>query len=256
MKVVILAGGLGTRLSEQTKVNPKPLVEIGGRPILWHIMKLYSAFGFREFVVALGHKGERIKDFFINYRHRSHGLTVNLASGSVEVHDGVNEDWIVHLVDTGINTQTGGRIRRAAQFIGKEPFLLTYGDGLANVNITELIDFHRRTGKKLTVTAVRPPARFGGIVFNDELVSSFHEKSQVDEGWINGGFFVVEPEAVEYVAGDESMWEREPMEQLVQERQLAAYRHEGFWQCMDTLRDVRYLESLWSGGSAPWKLWK
>lgn len=255
MKVAILAGGLGTRLSEETVVKPKPMVEIGGMPILWHIMQIYAAFGFKEFVVALGYKGEFIKDFFVNYHYRSRNLTVGLKDGNVTVHDRDGEDWIVHLLDTGLETNTGGRVKRVAQFIGDETFMLTYGDGVCNLNITRLLDFHRSQGKLATVTAVRPPARFGGIVFDGELVSHFAEKPQVGEGWINGGFFVLEPKIVDYIADDATLWEGEPMERLAMERQLAAYRHEEFWQCMDTLRDVRHLENLWASGKAPWKVW-
>jgi glucose-1-phosphate cytidylyltransferase len=271
MKVVILAGGLGTRLSEETGVRPKPMVEIGGQPILWHIMKTYAACGFNEFVIALGYKGEFIKDYFVNYRYRSRNLTVNLGRGEVVVHDedrrrtpidaGARrtthdgEDWIVHLLDTGANTNTGGRVRQAANFVGHETFLMTYGDGVSDIDIRRLIEYHRAHGKLATVTAVRPPARFGGIVFDGDLVSRFAEKPQVGEGWINGGFYVLEPDVAGYIADDATLWEGEPMERLALDRQLAAYRHEGFWQCMDTLRDVRTLEALWAGGSPPWKIW-
>ena len=255
-KVVILCGGLGTRLSEETAVRPKPMVEIGGQPILWHIMKIFSAAGFSEFVLALGYKGEAIKDYFINYRYRSRSLTVTLPSGDMHVHSGDCEDWTVHLLDTGLDTNTGGRVRRAAQFIGKETFLLTYGDGVANIDARRLLEFHRSHRGLVTVTAVRPPARFGGIVFDGDLVSRFAEKPQVGEGWINGGFFVIEPGALEYIRDDGILWEGEPMERLAADRQLVAYRHEGFWHCMDTLRDVRDLEALWQTGKAAWKVWK
>ena len=255
MKVAILAGGLGTRLSEETSLKPKPMVEIGGQPILWHIMKSYATCGLKEFVVALGYKGEVIKDFFVNYRHRTNSVTVRLATGQVTVHDGDCEDWTVHLLDTGLHTQTGGRVKQVAQFIGNEPFMLTYGDGVASIDFSQLLTFHRSHGKLATVTAVRPPARFGGIAFDGDLVTHFVEKPQIGEGWINGGFFVLEPGAVDYVANDSVIWEREPMERLAAEGQLAAYRHSHFWQCMDTLRDVRLLEELWQGGKAPWKTW-
>ena len=255
MKVAILSGGLGTRLSEETVVKPKPMVEIGEQPILWHIMKLYAHYGYKEFVIALGYKGEWIKDYFLNYRPRSHSLTVSLANGSVAVHDGVDEDWVVHLLDTGAETQTGGRVKRVAEFIGKEPFMLTYGDGVCNVNIQHLIEFHNAQKRLATITAVRPPARFGGISFNGDLVSNFEEKSQIGEGWINGGFFVLEPRVVDYIESDDTIFERQPLERLAGEGQLAAYRHEGFWQCMDTLRDVRLLNSLWQEKNAPWKIW-
>jgi glucose-1-phosphate cytidylyltransferase len=254
MKVVILAGGLGTRLAEETVVKPKPMVEIGGQPILWHIMKSYAAYGFNEFVIALGYKSEIIKDYFVNFYHHVNSLSVRLASGKVVVHETEAENWTVHLLDTGIETQTGGRLKRAAQFIGPEPFMLTYGDGVCDVNLDCLVDFHRAHGKLATVTAVRPPARFGGLVFDGDLVTRFEEKPQVGEGWINGGFFILEPQVVDYIDGDASTWEREPLERLAHAGQLAAYRHEGFWQCMDTLRDVRQLESLWAV-QAPWKVW-
>lgn len=253
--VVILCGGLGTRLSEETAVKPKPMVEIGGQPILWHIMKIYSAHRFGEFVVALGYKGEEIKDYFVNYRHRSHSLTVRLPDGRVDVHGAGCEDWTVHLLDTGLATNTGGRIRQAAEFIGRKTFLLTYGDGVADVDVDRLLAFHRRHGRLVTVTAVRPPARFGGIVFDGNRVARFAEKPQVGEGWINGGFFVIEPGALDYIRDDGTLWEGEPMERLAADNQLVAYRHEGFWQCMDTLRDVRNLEALWQSGKAAWKTW-
>ncbi len=255
-KVVILCGGLGTRLSEETAIRPKPMVEIGGQPILWHIMKIFSACGFNEFVLALGYKGEYIKDYFVNYRYRSRSLTVRLPSGDIDVHTEDGDNWTVHLLDTGFDTNTGGRVRQAAQFVGREAFLLTYGDGVADIDARRLIEFHRSHRGLVTVTAVRPPARFGGIVFEGDVVSRFAEKPQVGEGWINGGFFVVEPEAVNYIKDDATLWEGEPMERLAREGQLVAYRHEGFWQCMDTLRDVRHLESLWQSGKAAWKVWK
>ena len=255
MKAVILCGGLGTRLSEETALKPKPMIEIGGMPVLWHIMKICAAYGIREFVLPLGYKGEVIKDFFMNYMYRSRSLTVEMHKGRVEVHQGESEDWIVHLLDTGLNTMTGGRLKQAAEFIGREPFLATYGDGVANVDITKLIELHQRCKRLATVTAVRPPARFGAMVFSGDIVTRFDEKPQTSEGWINGGFFILQPEAVDYIANDDIIWEREPMEKLAAEGQLASYRHEGFWQCMDTLRDVRLLESLWHEGKAPWKVW-
>lgn len=258
MKVVILAGGLGTRLSEETVSRPKPMVEIGGMPMLWHIMKGYAACGFNEFVIALGYKGEMIKDFFLQYRHRSRSLTIDLGKGETVLHPGTNvesEDWIVHLLDTGVNTQTGGRLKRAARFIGNEPFLCTYGDGVCDVDIRKLVAFHRAHGKLATVTAVRPPARFGNIVMDGDRVTGFEEKPQLGEGWINGGFFVLEPGAAETITEDSTIWEREPMERLAREGQLCAYRHAGFWHCMDTLRDVRLLESMWQEGRVPWKRW-
>jgi len=255
MKVVILAGGMGTRIVEETATRPKPMIEIGGYPILWHIMQSYAACGFKEFIIALGYKGEQIKDYFVNYRYRSQNLCVSLASGEVTVQDGNVLDWKVHLLDTGIETQTGGRIKRVAESIGNETFLLTYGDGVCNIDINQLLEFHRRCGKLATVTAVRPPARFGSIVFDGDLVQRFEEKPQIGEGWINGGFFVLEPGIHQYIDGDATLWEQEPMERLAADGQLAAYRHEGFWQCMDTLRDVRYLNGLWQTGNAPWQTW-
>lgn len=256
MKVAILAGGLGTRLSEETTIKPKPMVEIGGKPILWHIMKTYAAFGFKEFVVALGYKGEVIKDYFINYHHRAHNLTVQIQTGAVTTHGRDGEDWTVHLLDTGYDTQTGGRVKQVAEFVGNEAFMLTYGDGVGNINIPALLDFHHRHGKRATLTAVRPPARFGQLVFDGDHINRFEEKPQVGEGWINGGFFVLEPEVARYIEGNSTYWEREPLERLSGDNQLAAYRHTDFWQCMDTLRDKKMLEELWQGGNAPWKIWE
>ena len=256
MKVVILAGGLGTRLSEETLLKPKPMVEIGDRPILWHIMKSYAAHGFNEFVVALGYKSESIKDYFVNYRYRAGNLTVRLGSGEITVHQSESEDWTVHLLDTGHDTQTGGRVKRAAKFVGTEPFMLTYGDGVCNVNIRDLLDCHRKHKKLAVVTAVRPPARFGSMAMEGEKVVRFEEKPQLGEGFINGGFFVLDPAVADYVADDSIIWEREPMERLAADGELVAHKHDGFWQCMDTLRDVRLLESLWQSGKAPWKVWK
>ena len=255
MKVGILAGGLGTRLQEETTVKPKPMVEIGGQPMLWHIMKQYGAHGFGEFVVALGHKGDVIKEYFRNYHFRARNLTVDLSDGSVSIHEGSHEDWIVHLLDTGLFTETGGRVRRIAEFVGKETFMLTYGDGVSSLDIKGLVEFHRRHGRLATVTAVRPPARFGGMVFDGQRVVRFEEKPQIGEGWINGGFFVMEPGVIDYIDGDETVFEREPLERLAADGQLMAYHHEGFWQCMDTLRDVRLLEGLWQNGQAQWKVW-
>ncbi len=255
MKVGILAGGLGTRLSEETTVKPKPMVEIGGKPILWHIMNIYAYYGFKEFVVALGYKGEIIKEYFLNYHHRSHDLTVELKTGSVTVHDGIGEDWIVHLIDTGAETNTGGRVKRIAHFLHGEPFMLTYGDGVCNINLPQLIEFHRCQRKLATVTAVRPPARFGQMVLDGERVTQFREKPQIGEGWINGGFFVLEPGIIEFIESDQTAWEFESLEKIAALGQLAAYRHDEFWQCMDTIRDVHLLERLWTEQKAPWKLW-
>jgi glucose-1-phosphate cytidylyltransferase len=255
MKVAILAGGLGTRLSEETTVKPKPMVEIGGKPMLWHIMNIYAAYGFKEFVIALGYKGEIVKDYFINYHYHTRGLTVNLKSGSITALDDRGEDWIVHLLDTDANTQTGGRVKRVAEFIGDEPFMLTYGDGVANIDIPALLNFHKTQGKLVTLTAVRPPARFGQMTIDDGSVAEFKEKPQIGEGWINGGFFVLEPGIREYIQGDHIIFEREPLEHLATDGQLVAYQHPDFWLCMDTLRDVQMLEKLWDGGKAPWKIW-
>ena len=255
MKVIILAGGLGTRLKEETVVKPQPMVEVGGHPILWHIMNIYASQGFNEFIIALGYRAEIIKDYFINYRYHRQSLTVELEKGNVNVFDGACEDWTVHLVDTGDTTQTGGRIKRLADRIGNERFMLTYGDGVSNIDIKKLLDFHEKQGKLATLTAVRPPARFGGLKFNGDLVEEFAEKSQTGGGWINGGFFVLEPQVLDYIEGDETVWERGPLEHLTNDEQLVAYRHEEFWQCMDTLRDVQLLDNLWSQGDAPWKVW-
>ena len=255
MKVAILAGGLGTRLSEETTVKPKPMVEVGGKPMLWHIMNIYASYGFKEFVVALGHKGEIIKDYFLNYHYHSRNLTVQLKTGQISTHEHDGEDWIVHLLDTGAETNTGGRVKRAAEFIGNEPFMLTYGDGVSNVNIPQLIDFHRNQKKLVTMTAVRPPARFGQMVIEDDRVVQFREKPQIGEGWINGGFFVLEPGIIQYIQGDHTAWEFESLEHIAEDGQLCAYQHDDFWQCMDTIRDVHLLEKLWQEGKAPWKLW-
>ena len=257
MRVVILAGGMGTRLSEHTDTMPKPMIEVGNRPIIWHIMKHYAHYGFTEFVVALGYKGEEIKNFFLNYHALNTDVTVSLKSGEVSVHAGSNnhEDWVVHLVDTGLHTITGGRLKRLQPWLGRETFMMTYGDGVSNIDLRRLLEFHRSHGKRATVTAVRPPARFGGIVFDGDRVAEFTEKPQIGEGWISGGFFVLAPEVLDYIEGDETHWEREPLERLSAEGQLYAYRHEDFWQCMDTQRDLRLLQSLWSSGNPPWKVW-
>ena len=252
MKVVILAGGLGTRLQEETVARPKPMVEIGGRPILWHIMHIYAAHGFREFVVALGYRAEVVRSYFLHYHYVGRNFSINLADGTTRMHGGDVEDWLVHLVYTGADTQTGGRIRRLRDWVGSEPFLLTYGDGVADVDLGELVAFHRAHGRLATVTAVRPPSRFGGLGLDGDAVAHFEEKPQLGEGWINGGFFVLEPQVLDYIDGDATLWEREPLERLAAEGELRAFRHEGFWQPMDTLRDVRQLESLWASGTAPW----
>lgn len=255
MKVVILAGGLGTRLSEETAVRPKPMVEIGGRPILWHLMKIYSAFGCDEFIVALGYKAEVVRHYFANYRHTRNDVTVHMADGRVELHNRECDKWTVHLIDTGFATETGGRIKRLAPWIGDKTFMMTYGDGVANVDVKRLLACHRAHRRLATVTAVRPPARFGGLTLEGDLVTQFAEKPLLGEGWINGGFFVLEPAVLDYIDDDGITFEREPLERLAMERQLVAYRHPDFWQPMDTLRDVRLLESLWQTGQAPWKMW-
>ena len=257
MKVAILAGGMGTRLSEETAVKPKPMVEIGGYPILWHIMKIYSSFGYREFVIALGYKGSVIKDYFLNFQARTRNLTVCMASGQITYHEGPENNWVVHLIDTGNETMTGGRIKKVSEFIGNEPFMLTYGDGVGNIDIAALADFHKKSGKLATVTTVRPAARFGAVVLKDGHVAAFHEKSQSGEGWINGGFFVLQPEVRRYIRnGDATVWEQDPLESLATEGQLSAFEHKGFWHPMDTLRDVRQLEELWQSGAPPWKVWQ
>jgi glucose-1-phosphate cytidylyltransferase len=255
MKVAILAGGFGSRLQEETSTKPKPMVEIGGYPILWHIMNIYSSYGFNEFVIALGYKGNVIKDYFLNYKYQASNLTIHLQTGEVIIRDGKGDNWIVHLLDTGLNTETGGRVKQVARFIKDETFMLTYGDGLADVDINKLLTFHRRHGRLATVTAVRPPARYGAIAFDGNMVTHFEKKPQVDEGWIDGGFFVLEPGVADYVDDDSTIWEQTPMQRLVADGQLAAYQHEGFWQCMDTQRDKRQLEDLWKNGKAKWKVW-
>jgi len=256
MKVVILAGGLGTRLQEETVARPKPMVEIGGRPILWHIMHMYAAHGFNEFVVALGYKAEVVRSYFLHYHTLGRDFSIQLGDGSTQMHGRAAEDWLVHLIYTGADTQTGGRIRRLRDWIGNEPFMLTYGDGVADVDIAELVKFHKSHGKMATVTAVRPPARFGGLALEGDVVRRFEEKPQIGEGWINGGFFVLQPEVLDFISGDDVLWERGPLEAIAEKGQLQAFRHEGFWQAMDTVRDRNTLESLWSSGNAPWKVWK
>lgn len=253
--VVILCGGAGTRLSEQTEVRPKPLVDIGGRPIVWHIMKHYARYGFTEFVLALGHKGDQIKRHFLDYRAVSNDLTITLQDGRAQARSNGVEPWTVHLIDTGESTLTGGRLTQLAPLVGSGTFMLTYGDGVSDVPLDTLLAFHRSRGGLVTLTAVRPPARFGALEFDaDDRIRHFKEKSTLHEGWINGGFSVVEARALEYIDGD-VMWEHAPLERLAEDGQLVAYRHEAFWQCMDTLRDLRYLESLWDSGLAPWKTW-
>jgi glucose-1-phosphate cytidylyltransferase len=255
MKVVILAGGLGTRLSEETEIKPKPMVEIGGHPILWHIMKHYAHHGFKEFYLALGYRGEVIKRFFMDYYSLDGSISIDLGKGQVDKQDRESEDWIIHLRNTGQETNTGGRVKRLESYLSDGTFMLTYGDGVCDVDLQNLLKFHREQGRIATVTAVRPPARFGGLVFEGNVVVDFTEKPQIGEGWINGGFFVFEPEIFNYLKGDSDSLESDALEQLAADRQLAAYRHEGFWQCMDTLRDKRLLEGLWHERRAPWKVW-
>ena len=263
MKVGILAGGVGSRLAEETVVRPKPMIEIGGRPILWHIMMHYSTYGFKEFVVALGYKGEYIKRYMADYCALAPDLRVSLKTGRVERHGNGNgngergpDDWVVDLIDTGQQTNTGGRIKRLAPHLGGGTFMLTWGDGVSNVNLTDLLKFHRSHGRIATVTAVRPPARFGRLELDGARVARFDEKPLSGEAWINGAFFVLEPRVFDYIAGDATLFEREPLEGLARDGQLMAYQHDGFWQCMDTMRDKVRLEGLWAGGDAPWKIWK
>jgi len=256
MKVVILCGGLGTRLAEDTEIKPKPMIEIGGRPIVWHIMKHYAHHGLREFYIALGHRGEVIKRFFVDYSSLGGDLSIDLASGHIDKHDPPGEDWFINLRDTGQKTNTGGRVKRLEQSLKGEPFMLTYGDGVCNLDLNQLLEFHRSHGCIATVTAVRPPARFGGLIFDGDFVSEFTEKPQIGEGWINGGFFVFEPGILNYLKDDNTSLESDALEQLASERQLVAYRHEGFWQCMDTPRDKRLLEGLWQERRAPWRVWE
>jgi glucose-1-phosphate cytidylyltransferase len=256
MKVGILAGGYGSRLYEETEVKPKPMVEIGGRPILWHIMMYYAQSGFKEFLIALGYRGEMIKKYMVDYCCLNSNLTVNLKNGKVKIHDGYRADWKVELVDTGTDTLTGGRIKRLAPYLGDQTFMMTWGDGVSDIDLHKLLEFHRSHGKLATLTAVRPPARFGHLRLDGDGVKEFSEKPQTAEGWINGAFFVLEPGVVEYIDGDQTQWEKEPLERLARDGQLMAYKHTSFWQCMDTLRDKKLLESMWQTGNAPWKTWR
>ena len=256
MKVAILAGGAGTRLMEETSRRPKPMIEVGGRPILWHIMKHYSFSGFSDFVIALGYKGQQIKKYMLEYASLEGDLTVKLQQGSAERHNpGDTPDWNIDLIDTGIKTNTGGRIKRLGPYLDDETFMLTWGDGVSDVNLESLLAFHRSHGKLATVTAVRPPARFGHLEFDGDRVVEFSEKPQTAEGWINGAFYVLEPGVLEYIDGDKSQWERGPMENLARDGQLMAYKHKGFWQCMDTMRDLVRLQQLWETRYPPWKTW-
>ena len=255
MKAVILAGGLGTRLSEETILKPKPMVEIGNHPLLWHILKIYAAFGINDFVICLGYRGYLIKEYFANYVLHNSDVTFDMARGEMTLHERFAEPWRVTLVDTGEATMTGGRLKRVAPYLADETFCFTYGDGVGDVDITQLVAFHRAQNKLATITAVQPPGRFGLLQIEDEQVLSLHEKPRGDGGWVNGGFFVLEPGALDYIASDESIWEREPLENLARDGELVAYKHDGFWQPMDTMRDKNLLEELWASGQAPWKVW-
>jgi glucose-1-phosphate cytidylyltransferase len=256
MKVAILAGGLGSRLAEETELKPKPMVEIGGKPILWHIMMHYANHGFNEFAIALGYKGEVIKKYMIDYCSLNRDLSVSLKTGKVTMSGGIVPDWNIDLVDTGMKTQTGGRIKRLAPYMGNETFMLTWGDGVSDINLHDLIAFHRSHGKLATLTAVRPTARFGHLEMEGNQITEFSEKPQTKEGWINGAFFVLEPEIFDFIDGDDTHFEKEPLERLAAEGQLMAYRHTGFWQCMDTIREKKILETYWESGNAPWKTWE
>lgn len=256
MKAVILAGGLGTRISEETSIKPKPMVEIGNKPILWHIMKIYSSYGINDFVICCGYKGYVIKEFFANYFLHTSDVTFNMKNNEMEVHSKRAEPWNVSLVDTGDSTMTGGRLKRVSDYLNDETFCFTYGDGLADINIKNLIDFHNKSNTKATLTAVQPPGRFGSLEFERGKVFSFQEKPKGDNSWINGGFFVLDPEVINYIDGDNSIWEQTPLKKLAKEGELSAYHHEGFWQPMDTLRDKNTLEELWDSQNAPWKCWE
>jgi glucose-1-phosphate cytidylyltransferase len=256
MKVVILAGGLGTRISEETDIRPKPMVEIGGKPIIWHIMKIYASHGFHEFVVCLGYKGFVIKEYFANLFLHQSDVTIDLENNHIKVHNRENDNWKITLVDTGKDTLTGGRIKRIQPFIGNETFMLTYGDGLSNVNLTELLNFHKKHGKSCTVTSVKPEGRFGVLrITKDNQVTQFNEKSKEDVAWINGGFFVCEPTVFNLLDGDSSVWEREPLETLSEMGELQGFKHSGFWKPMDSLKDKNDLNRLWDSADAPWKIW-
>jgi len=255
VKAVILAGGFGTRISEESHLKPKPLIEIGGKPILWHIMKIYSSQGVTDFIICLGYKGYLIKEYFMNYSIHMSDVTFDMSNNSVEIHNKRAEPWRVTLIDTGENTMTGGRIKRIGSFIGNEPFMLTYGDGVANINIAELLAFHERHGKFATITAVQPPGKFGALQIDDVSVCAFTEKPHGDGGWINGGFFVLQPEVINFITGDDTVWEKDPLESLANRNDLVAYKHYGFWKCMDTLRDKIELDAMCNSGQAPWMTW-
>jgi glucose-1-phosphate cytidylyltransferase len=256
MKVAVLAGGPGSRLAEETEPKPKPMVEIGGKPILWHILMHYAHYGHEDFVIALGYKGEVIKKYMLDYSSLNRDLTVSLKTGKVRMNGGAVPDWIVELVDTGMKTQTGGRIKRLAPYLGNETFMLTWGDGVSDINLHHLLAFHRAHGKLATLTAVRPTARFGHLEMEGDKIVEFSGKPQTSEGWISGGIFVLEPESLDFIDGDDTHFEREPLERLAAAGQLMAYRHTAFWQCLDTIREKKYLEGLWESGNAPWKTWE
>lgn len=256
MKAVILAGGFGTRLSEETVSRPKPMVEIGGKPILWHIMNIYSAHGVNEFIIAVGYKGEIIKDYFLNFYAINNDITIDLTTGRTIIHDGNQPNWKTHIIDTGLHTQTGGRLKRLRKWLeGEEMFMFTYGDGVADIDIKALLEFHKGHGKLATVTTVRSPSRFGRIGFDGDMVANFYEKPEAAEGWINGGYFVLNPRVIDYIDDDETIWERTPVERLAHDGQLMGYRHYGFWSCMDTLKEKKDLEDIWNSGKAPWRIW-
>ncbi len=256
MIAVVLAGGFGTRMSEETNSRPKPMVEIGGKPILWHIMNIYAAHGINEFIICLGYKGEIIKEYFLNFYAINNDLTIDLSTGETVIHGGNQPNWKIHLIDTGLHTQTGGRLKRVKKWLeGEDIFMFTYGDGVADLNINELLAFHKSHGKLATVTTVRSPARFGRIRFDKDQITEFYEKPQEAEGWINGGYFVLNPKVIDYIDNDDAIWERTPVERLAYDGQLVGYRHYGFWSCMDTLKEKNYLEELWKSGKASWKIW-
>lgn len=256
MKVLILAGGFGTRISEESDIKPKPMIEIGGKPILWHIMKHYSSYGHNEFVILLGYKSYVIKEYFANYYLHNSDVTIDTANQSMEIHNNYSENWKITLIDTGLHTMTGGRVKRAKNYVGNEPFLLTYGDGVSDVNLDELVAFHKKHGKKITMTSIQPEGRFGALkIEGDNKISSFLEKPKGDGAWINGGFFVCEPAVLDYIENDETIFERDPLENLAKQGELYSFKHEGFWKCMDTLRDKNQLNEMWDSGKAKWKTW-
>lgn len=256
MKVLILAGGFGTRISEESDIKPKPMIDIGGKPIIWHIMKHYSSYGHNEFVILLGYKSYVIKEYFANYYLHNSDVTIDTANQTMEIHNNYSENWKITLIDTGLHTMTGGRVKRAKNYIGNEPFMLTYGDGVADVDLKELVDFHKKHGKKITMTSIQPEGRFGALkIEEDNKISNFLEKPKGDGAWINGGFFVCEPSVLNYIQNDETIFEREPLENLAKEGELYSFKHAGFWKCMDTLRDKNQLNEMWDSGKAKWKSW-